>query len=89
MLQAWGEPLLEKLRDFKPEMLIISAGFDASAPDSMGDFEMTKEGFGKLTSLVRNYADELCNGRLLSVLEGGYDVESLAECVKAHLRALV
>jgi len=88
ILAAWGDPLIEKLRAFKPELLIISAGFDASAPDPMADFQMTPAGFTKLTKLVRGYADELCDGRVLSVLEGGYDVDSLAECLKAHLKAL-
>ncbi len=88
ILAAWGEPLLDELRKFKPDMIIISAGFDASAADPLADFQMTNTGFKKLTKLVRSYADELCGGKLISVMEGGYDVECLAECVKAHLKAL-
>lgn len=88
ILAAWGEPLLERLRKFKPEILIISAGFDASIADPLADFRMTQEGFSQLTNLVRSYADELCGGRILSVLEGGYDVVDLVECLKSHLKAL-
>lgn len=88
ILAAWGDPLLEKLQKFKPEILIISAGFDAFNADPLADFHVTTAGFSKLTKLVRSYADALCEGRILSVLEGGYDVENIADCVKAHVKAM-
>lgn len=59
-----------------------------TAGDPLADLMMTSKGFGELTKLVRAYADEFCEGRVVSVLEGGYDVESLATCVKAHLRGM-
>ncbi|MGJ8656967.1 MAG: GNAT family N-acetyltransferase [Akkermansiaceae bacterium] len=88
ILEVWGKPLYDQLRKFKPELIIVSAGFDAAVGDPLADLMVTPEGFGELTKLVRGYADEFCEGRLISVLEGGYDVESLAACVKAHLRAM-
>lgn len=88
ILAAWGKPLNDQLNKFKPEMIIISAGFDAATADPLADLQVTPAGFSKLTKLVRSYADELCDGRMISVLEGGYDVQSLASCVKSHLRAM-
>jgi acetoin utilization deacetylase AcuC-like enzyme len=88
ILAVWGMPLYNQLKKFKPEMIIISAGFDAAAADPLADLRVTSEGFSKLTKLVRGYADELCGGRIISVLEGGYDEQSLATCVKSHLRAM-
>jgi acetoin utilization deacetylase AcuC-like enzyme len=88
VLAAWGQPLQARLKKFKPEMIIVSAGFDAATADPLADLQMTPDGFSKLTKLVRSYADEFCGGKLISVLEGGYDVASLANCVKSHLRAM-
>ena len=88
ILAAWGRPLYEQLKKFKPEMIIISAGFDAATADPLADLRVTPEGFSKLTTLVKSYADELCDGRIISVLEGGYDEQSLATCVKSHLRGM-
>eukprot|EP00112_Aurelia_sp_Birch-Aquarium-sp1_P008257 Seg19049.1 transcript_id=Seg19049.1/GoldUCD/mRNA.D3Y31 product="Histone deacetylase 14" protein_id=Seg19049.1/GoldUCD/D3Y31 len=89
VLAAWGAPLKKALQKFQPEFILVSAGFDAVAEDSIAEFNMTPAGFGKLTDLVRGYADELCKGRLVSVLEGGYQIEMLAQCVKTHLKRMV
>lgn len=88
VLMCWGKPLHDALAKFKPDMVIISAGFDAAAGDPLAELAFTPKGFAELTRLVRSYADEFCDGRLLSVLEGGYSHENLANCVKAHLRAM-
>ena len=88
ILAAWGKPLHDQLKKFKPDLIIISAGFDAAAADPLADLKVTPDGFSKLTKLVREYADEFCDGKILSLLEGGYDVQSLATCVKSHLRAM-
>ncbi len=88
VIEYWGKPLRDALVKFKPDLIIISAGFDAIAGDPLAELTFTVAGFTELTKLVRGYADEFCDGRLLSVLEGGYAHESLAQCVKAHLRAL-
>ena len=88
ILAAWGEPLYAELKKFHPDLIIVSTGFDAAAEDPLADLMMTSGGFRELTKVVRGYADEFSEGRLISVLEGGYDVESLAACVKAHLRAM-
>jgi acetoin utilization deacetylase AcuC-like enzyme len=56
--------------------------------DSLGQFDITPEGFGAITRVVAKLADELCQGRMVSVLEGGYRLDGLADSVTAHVRAL-
>lgn len=73
----------------QPELVLISAGFDAHREDPVGDLGLEVEDFTTLTAMVRNVANQYCDGRLVSVLEGGYHPERLAESVLAHLRALV
>lgn len=80
---------LQKIADhFKPQLVIISAGFDAHKDDPLGGMRLTDKGFARMTGLVRALADEYCDGRVLSVLEGGYNLEALADSVVAHLGAL-
>ncbi|SHJ14366.1 Acetoin utilization deacetylase AcuC [Rubritalea squalenifaciens DSM 18772] len=86
--EAWGKALEARLKEFAPDLIIISAGFDASASDPLADMSVTPSGFAKLTNLVRGYADQFCGGKLISVLEGGYDPKSLKECVQQHLVSL-
>jgi len=72
----------------RPELILISAGFDAHAADPIGSLGLESEDFAQLTRLVRDAADQYCGGRIVSVLEGGYNVDVLAESVLLHLRAL-
>ncbi|WP_018968962.1 GNAT family N-acetyltransferase [Rubritalea marina] len=88
LLAAWGEPLAAALDEFQPDMIILSAGFDAVDGDPLADLCVTPEGFGQLTKIVVAYAEKFCDGRLISVLEGGYDPLLLADCVEAHLDAM-
>lgn len=76
------------LARFKPEFILISAGFDAHNNDPLAGMALSEDGFGELTRLVMAMADEHCQGRLVSVLEGGYDLPSLAASVTRHLGAL-
>ena len=68
------------LREFKPELLLVSAGFDAHVSDPLGGLRMTTDGFGRLTTRLLRVADEICAGRTVFVTEGGYDTAALAEC---------
>jgi acetoin utilization deacetylase AcuC-like enzyme len=80
---------LTKLADrIKPELVIISAGFDAHCEDPVGDLGLEVEDFESLTKLIVDVADTHAGGRLVSVLEGGYNVPILAGCVAVHLEAL-
>lgn len=80
---------LEDLADrIRPELVLISAGFDAHAEDPVGDLGLEVEDFATLTTLVRDVASTHARGRVVSLLEGGYNVPILASCVVAHLEAL-
>ena len=72
----------------RPELVILSAGFDAHALDPVGSLGLESEDYTDLTRLVRDVADAHCDGKLVSLLEGGYNVDMLAESVEFHLRAL-
>lgn len=72
----------------QPELVLISAGFDAHREDPVGDLGLEIEDFITLSTMVRDVANQYCGGRLVSVLEGGYHPERLAESVLAHLRVL-
>ena len=76
------------LRQFKPELILISAGFDAHVDDPLGGMRVTAPQFGRLTSLLALVADECCNGRLVAVTEGGYDLRGLAASLRTAIGAL-
>jgi len=77
---------LQKIADnFRPQLVIISAGFDAHRDDPLAGMCLTEKGFAAMTGLVRNLANDCCEGRILSVLEGGYHLEALANSVIAHI----
>lgn len=83
------EAALEELAGrFRPELVLVSAGFDAHADDPLGGMEVTVEGFVRMTRALRRVAEAYAGGRLVSVLEGGYDPEALAKSAVAHVRAL-
>jgi len=83
VLGRYEREALPKLDAFKPDVLLISAGFDAHVRDPLGGCRMTTEGFGRLTQLLLDAADRLCEGRVVLVTEGGYDLAALRECLEA------
>ena len=87
--EAFLERLLPAARDFQPELVLISAGFDALEADPLGGFRLHPEDFTELTAIVRDIADKNgAQGRIVSLLEGGYDLHSLTLAALAHVRAL-
>jgi acetoin utilization deacetylase AcuC-like enzyme len=80
--------VLPELRRFAPEVLLISAGFDAWKRDPLGGMAVTEQGFARWGQWLRQLAADVCGGRILAVLEGGYDLESLPRLVEAHLQGL-
>jgi acetoin utilization deacetylase AcuC-like enzyme len=81
---------LEKAAEIsKPELVLVSAGFDAHARDPIGSLGLETEDFVPLTELALDVARTHAHGRLVSCLEGGYDLDALAQCVQAHLETLV
>ena len=89
MRQAYEGMVFPALRDFGPELLIISAGFDAHASDPLANLMWHAEDYRWVTQALCSIASELCAGRVVSVLEGGYDLEALGESVRAHVEELM
>ena len=79
---------IPRLEAFKPEMLFISAGFDAHREDDMGQMGLTENDYTWITERLKDVARRFCNGRMVSCLEGGYIMSPLARSVEAHLRVL-
>jgi len=85
---AWRRFLFPKVKYFKPDFVLISAGFDSGKDDLLGTFAVSDKGFARLTALAMDIAAAYCKGRLVSVLEGGYNVRRLGDAVAAHVTAL-
>jgi acetoin utilization deacetylase AcuC-like enzyme len=81
--QRYVAEVIPALRAFKPNLLMISAGFDAHEMDPLGQLRMTTEGFGRLTKMLVSAADQLCDGRVVLVTEGGYDLKALGDSLNA------
>lgn len=88
IIDAYKEELIPAAENFRPDFILISAGFDSRKGDLLGDFEVTDEGFSKLTGIVMDIAAKHCSSRIVSVLEGGYNFKGLASAVTAHLATL-
>ena len=73
---------------FKPDLIMISAGFDAHLTDPLGQLRLEDQDFVAMTRTVKQWADDACGGRIVSCLEGGYNLETLGETVKNHVAAL-
>lgn len=87
-LRLFKDELLPKLSDFKPGILLISAGFDAHEKDPLGGMAVTDAGFGSMTDLLSGFSEEFCSGRIVSFLEGGYNLETLGNTVAVHIKRL-
>lgn len=89
MLTAWDRELLPAAAKFEPDFTIVSAGFDSRKDDLLGCFEVTDDAFQRMTRTTMDVADTYCGGRIVSLLEGGYNIDGLAKGVAAHVGALV
>ena len=87
-LAAVDGPVAAALARFRPDVLLISAGFDAHHDDPLANIHLSEEGFGRMTAKLVTAADALCGGRVISVLEGGYNLRALGRSVVRHLVAL-
>jgi acetoin utilization deacetylase AcuC-like enzyme len=85
---AWRERLLPAVDAFRPQLLLVSAGFDAHARDPLAQLRLQADDYAWITAELVALADRHCGGRIVSSLEGGYDLVALAESSVAHLRAL-
>ena len=88
MRQKYEALVFPVLQNFEPELILISAGFDAHEADPLAELNWSTEDFSWLTERLCKIAEECCEGRLVSTLEGGYDLEALADSVKVHVKKL-
>jgi len=89
LMDAFANKLRPQADKFKPDFVIISAGFDSRIRDPLGRFRVTDDGFRKLTQIMLDIAADHANGRLISVLEGGYNLKGLSRAVPAHIKTLL
>jgi len=88
ILGAFQNELLPAAQDFRPDLVLISAGFDSRLGDPLGRFTLSDQDFADLTSMMMEIADTHAGGRLVSVIEGGYNLNGLASAAAAHVKAL-
>ena len=86
---AWVERILPALNNFAPDLLLISAGFDAHFRDPLAQLRLQTEDFGWVTRELLEVAEKHCDGRVVSTLEGGYDLEALAASAALHIKTLM
>lgn len=86
-LNAW-EPVWEQLKELKPQLIFVSAGFDGHQMDPMANWQLHENDYAMWTHQLMLVANEVCEGRIISVLEGGYDLTSLGLSVVAHVKTL-
>jgi acetoin utilization deacetylase AcuC-like enzyme len=87
--EAFETTILPRLAAFRPDFIVISAGFDAHTRDPLANLNLTEPDFGWVTRRIMDVADGCAGGRVVSVLEGGYDLEGLARSVAAHVMVLM
>jgi acetoin utilization deacetylase AcuC-like enzyme len=87
--KAYENRIFPSLIDFKPDLILISAGFDAHALDPLAELKLEEEDYYWVTKQLCEIANEQCHGRLVSSLEGGYNLSIIGECAKAHVLALM
>jgi len=87
--EAVASKILPRLKSFAPEFMIISAGFDAHYRDPLANLNLEAQDYRWVTQQIMEIADTSAGGRIVSVLEGGYDLQGLAESVDAHVTALM
>ena len=87
-LEIFSNKILKNVDKFKPEIILISAGFDAHKRDPLASINLESEDYYSLTKSIVEIANRHCNGRVISFLEGGYDLLALSECIKEHLKGL-
>ena len=88
-LRAWEKKIGPALEAFKPELLLVSAGFDAHEDDPLAGLEVTTDGYRELTRMIKSWAIEYCAGRSVWALEGGYNLRALGDSVVACLEVLL
>ena len=81
--------IVPEVKKFHPELIFLSSGFDAHEKDPLGNLNFKTDDFGKITEIIIKLAKEICNGRIISCLEGGYELKALSESIDIHLKKLM
>ena len=89
LLRLFDDEVRPALLDHQPEIILVSAGFDGDTRDPLAELELGPSGYAQLTEKICALADEVCSGRVVSTLEGGYDLEALGEDLTAHVEVLI
>lgn len=89
MREAWAEHALPWVEEFEPQLILVSAGFDAHGADPLASLMWTTEDFGWVTAKLIEVAERVCEGRVVSTLEGGYDLDALGQSVALHVKTLM
>ena len=89
LLRAYKEILIPVAKRFQPQLILVSAGYDPHWADQLSLMQLTVEGFAGIVKIIKGLADELCHGKLLLSLEGGYNLEALSHSIKATLEVLL
>jgi len=87
-LQIFYDQVHPKMEEYKPEFILVSAGFDAHRDDPLASLNLTENAYMVLTSEVKKLAEKFAGGRIISILEGGYDLNALSSSVREHLHVL-
>ncbi|MFZ2493797.1 MAG: histone deacetylase, partial [Thermoanaerobaculia bacterium] len=88
LMRATEETVVRVIDEYRPQAILLSAGFDGHRRDPLGGMRITEQGYGALTRRIVEAAERHCEGRVLSLMEGGYDMEGLAASVGEHVKAL-
>ncbi len=88
-LKLFHDKAARAMDDFQPDFILISAGFDAHRADPLGGLRLTGEAYVEMTRTVADLSSSHCQGRIISLLEGGYDLDALADCVELHASELI
>ena len=80
--------IFPNINKFNPELILISAGFDAHKDDPLGQLNLDEKDFIWVTNEIKLIAEKLCDNRLVSILEGGYNISALSSCVLEHIKVL-
>ncbi len=87
--EVMDDQVMPAIKAFKPDALLISAGFDAASDDPLAQMDVSAEGFAMIAKHLRDYADDALDGRCVTLLEGGYDLTALSEGIAAYLKAML
>ena len=88
-LKVWINNILPKVKELKPELIILSAGFDAHKDDPLSSVQLSSKDYKYLTDEIVDFANNYCNGRIVSILEGGYNINALRKAVELHIKSLI